>query len=209
LLSDAQRRLLYTDSSLADRGIEATYDLLREAISEFDGESTLDQWRFLQQRSFTAEGVYQWNSTWSRNYGLEMRHPYLDDDLNAYMARLTFSRSGKENQRNFAATILPEEFVKAPKIFQTIPIGTWFKGPLRDFLRSTLESRELSGLIDKAVVTHLVEMHMSGRADHAFTLWGLASFVLWSKQVLHAPGNRDSSFVDISKRTVEQQRQRP
>lgn len=183
LLSDAQRRELMLNGG-SQAGVVATQAILQTAMGDFEGEGDLDRWRLLQQRSFGAESVYQWNTAWARAYQHDIRHPYLDTDLYNYMLQLTFSAVGKENQRAYAATLMPEEFAHAPKVFHTIPIAQWFRGPLRDFIHATLESQYLQGVFDKAVITRLLADHMSRKADYAVTLWGLASFALWCESVL-------------------------
>ena len=195
LMRDAPRHRLFADPELGRAGTRATYDVLRTAMADFKDESDLDQFRFLQQRSFGAEGVYAWYTAWSHGYDLQVRHPFLDDDFNAYMMRINLTGIGKISERAYAATIMPEEFAHAPKVYHTIPIASWFRGPMRDFISSLLESRELEGVFNRQEVQNLLTEHLSGRADHGFTLWGLASFALWSEQVMHTRARAEAALV--------------
>jgi asparagine synthase (glutamine-hydrolysing) len=197
LLSDRQRRALHLDVGVATAAAQAGYAALHQAIADFKSEILWDQWRFLQQRSFGAESVYQWNTAWARDYELDIRHPYIDQDLFGFMVRVNFSEIGKQHQRNYAATIMPREFAFAPKVFHTIPIADWFRGPLRDFISTTLESSHLRVVFKTDAIAALLRDHLSGKADHAFSLWALASFALWSEEVFAAPASPIANRISV------------
>jgi asparagine synthase (glutamine-hydrolysing) len=61
------------------------------------------------------------------------------------------------------------------------PVGQWFKGELREFLRTFLsrENVKRSGLLDPGGVSALVGEHLSGRSDHSLQLWTLVSLEAW------------------------------
>jgi asparagine synthase (glutamine-hydrolysing) len=67
-----------------------------------------------------------------------------------------------------------------------VPVGQWFRGPLRDFLRDALLSpRALDrGYFREPEVRRLVEEHLEGRADHSFQLWNLLMLELWHREFI-------------------------
>src|SRR6185295_784473 len=80
--------------------------------------------------------------------------------------------------------ILPPSILRRGKRGFAVPIGRWFRGELRDFLRDHLLSRDFaeSGLFDQAVVGRLIDEHQSSRADHSHHLWILLMFELWRRE---------------------------
>jgi asparagine synthase (glutamine-hydrolysing) len=59
-----------------------------------------------------------------------------------------------------------------------VPLARWFRGPLRQRMRSSLLEGPMldSGWFNPAVVRQLVEQHESGRSDHSTPLWTLLMF---------------------------------
>ncbi len=70
---------------------------------------------------------------------------------------------------------------RAPQVGFDSPVGQWFKGELREFLRTFLsrENVKRSGLLDPGGVSALVGEHLSGRSDHSLQLWTLVSLEAW------------------------------
>jgi asparagine synthase (glutamine-hydrolysing) len=125
--------------------------------------------------------------------GLEVRPPFLDKELSAFGLalpdRLKIAKGqGKWIVRQWAKDLIPDKILGRPKWGFRTPLNAWFKGPLRDFLTSYLTSS--SGLTadfgDRAVVTGLLESHMSGKADASETLWTLLTAEVWYQDVYKA-----------------------
>ena len=59
-----------------------------------------------------------------------------------------------------------------------VPLAAWFRGPLREKLRTALLEGELpdSGLFDTGYLEELVDQHQSGQRDHSASLWSLLMF---------------------------------
>jgi asparagine synthase (glutamine-hydrolysing) len=59
-----------------------------------------------------------------------------------------------------------------------VPLIRWFRGPLRQRVRSALLDGELrkTGLFETAYLEHLIDAHSSGRRDYSSPLWSLLMF---------------------------------
>ncbi len=118
-------------------------------------------------------------------HGLEVRSPFLDHELVTFAAGLTTDqllRGGpKRMLREAFAADLPAWVFKRKKMGFAVPIGDWFRGPLRAMLRDTLFSAHAFGRshFDMAVVQRLVDEHDSKRVDHAQRLYALLMLELW------------------------------
>lgn len=104
----------------------------------------MDRLRLLHERTFAAECLFAWNTAWSRANGLSIRHPYTDESVKEYLMQLAGVSVKKPVIRELAARYLPPSASGAPKVFQTIPVGHWFRGPLRSFVRDRLSPARLA-----------------------------------------------------------------
>ena len=65
-----------------------------------------------------------------------------------------------------------------------IPLDRWFRGELKDELRSVLlDPRTLArGLFRPESVETMVDEHATSKRDHAYRLWALLMLELWFRQ---------------------------
>jgi asparagine synthase (glutamine-hydrolysing) len=118
-------------------------------------------------------------------HGLEVRSPFMDPDVVTFAAGLTTDqllRGGpKRMLREAFAADLPAWVFKRKKMGFAVPVGEWFRGPLRAMLRDTLFSAHAFGRshFDMAVVQRLVDEHESKRVDHGQRLYALLMLELW------------------------------
>jgi asparagine synthase (glutamine-hydrolysing) len=73
---------------------------------------------------------------------------------------------------------LPRDILYRPKQGFAVPIAQWFRGPLRERVRSAVLGPQLagSGWFDTDQLRRLVDEHQTGRRDHATPLWTLLMF---------------------------------
>jgi asparagine synthase (glutamine-hydrolysing) len=101
----------------------------------------------------------------------------------AYKVR---GRELKRTLKRAFADLLPPENVHRRKMGFGVPVGQWFRGPLRDFLRDALLSKPAldRGYFHAAEVRRLVDSHLAGRADFSFQLWNLLMLELWHQEYI-------------------------
>src|SRR5499426_1098812 len=122
---------------------------------------------------------------------LEARSPFLDHEAMEFAARLPVEikfRGGrlKSLLKRAFADLLPPENVNRRKMGFGVPVGQWFRGPLRDLLRDALLSpRSLDrGYFREPEVRRLFDEHLERRADHSFQLWNLLMLELWHREFI-------------------------
>lgn len=120
---------------------------------------------------------------------LEARSPFLDHEVMELAARLPvqLKAPGKDLKHLLKTTfadLLPPANVNRRKMGFGVPLGTWFRGDLRDFVRDVLLSKAATerGYFQRAEVERLVTEHQAGRADYAFQLWSLLMLELWQQE---------------------------
>jgi asparagine synthase (glutamine-hydrolysing) len=125
-------------------------------------------------------------------HGLEVRSPFMDHELVTFAAGLTTDQllkgGPKRMLREAFADDLPAWVFKRKKMGFAVPIGDWFRGPLRAMLEDTLFAAAAFGRshFDMAFVRKMVDDHQSGRVDHSQRLYALLMLELWWENVARA-----------------------
>jgi asparagine synthase (glutamine-hydrolysing) len=118
-------------------------------------------------------------------HALETRAPFLATDLLEYAAGLpnSYRRRGlltKRILREAFADLLPPQIRSRGKMGFGMPLGTWFRGALRDYLLDHLgPSARIHEYLERRTVSGYLSQHMAGQADHSHRLWTLLTLELW------------------------------
>src|SRR5262249_6215171 len=117
---------------------------------------------------------------------LEARAPFLDRDLVEYAAALPddFKLRGRRTKfilRHAFADLLPAEIAARGKMGFGVPVGAWFRGALREYVRDQLLAPDARyrEYLNGAFVERLVSRHLDGRANLGPELWSLVCFERW------------------------------
>ena len=125
----------------------------------------------------------------SMAHSIESRVPLLDNSVidlaNALPASLKI-RNGRRKHvlKEVAARLLPDGLVDRKKQGFGVPLGTWFRGDLKELFADTLLSPATlqRGYFEPAFVRRIVNEHLTGRRDHTLRLWQLVVFERWHRQ---------------------------
>ena len=122
---------------------------------------------------------------------LELRSPLLDPEVLELGVSLPDSlrlegRRGKAALRRAFAHLIPPELASRTKTGFGIPLGDWFRGPLRELAGDTLldartRAREQ---LQPNVVKRILSEHARGEQDHGHRLWCLLVLELWQRSWL-------------------------
>jgi len=116
---------------------------------------------------------------------LEARVPLLDFDLVDYALQIPghLRVTAHETKRLFRRAIqgvVPQSVLTRPKRGFEVPLGRWFRGPLRHRIEALrTPSPALRQYVDVSPVRRLVFEHMVGRRDHSAMLWRLIVLDCW------------------------------
>jgi asparagine synthase (glutamine-hydrolysing) len=141
----------------------------------------------------------------SMAHSIESRVPLLDNEVIDFAATLPASLKIKEGRRKHvlkevAATLLPRQILDCRKQGFGVPLGTWFRGNLRELFADTLLSPSSlqRGYFEPAFVRRVVHEHLTGTRDHTLRLWQLVVFERWHQQ--YASRSRTSTISAESNR---------
>ena len=122
---------------------------------------------------------------------LEARSPFLDHHVMEFAASLParYKLRGLTTKyllKTAMKRLLPSENLTRSKMGFGVPIGRWFRGELRGFLRETiLSERSLRrGYFKPSVINNVVNDHVEGRRDYSNALWTLLMLELWHQEFI-------------------------
>ncbi len=106
---------------------------------------------------------------------------------------------GKQILREMMARYIPADIAQAEKQGFSSPDASWFKGESIDFVRRILLNGQarIYELLDRKVVTLLVEQHLRGEQNRRLLIWSLLNVEMWMNEYLCTEDRH------VSSRTLE------
>lgn len=121
---------------------------------------------------------------------LEVRAPLLDHRVVEFAARLPLHmkwRGGTSKYvlKRILGRMVPREIWDHPKKGFGIPLGTWFRHELKDWLLDELTGNWdwTCGVVSRPAVERLIRVHMAEQMEVSLPLWALMSWKLWARRV--------------------------
>lgn len=177
----------------AVRGHGGHYAGLANAASSARHLGALDRCVSIDFASYLPDDILVKLDRMAMANSLEGRSPFLDPKVVEFAVRLPSAlrvkqRRGKHLLRKAAERWLPPDVLRKPKQGFAIPLGQWFRGPLRTLASDLIESRSFRerGLVDPAAAKRYLSGHLSGEADYGEVLWLTLCLELWSRKYLDA-----------------------
>jgi asparagine synthase (glutamine-hydrolysing) len=119
----------------------------------------------------------------SMAHALEVRVPLLDHKFVEWVSGLPVNyklrgQEGKYILKKALEPHLPRDVLYRPKMGFGVPLGKWFRGPLRQRLRESVLEGGLArtGLFNQGYLEQLVKDHQSGLREYSAPLWSLLMF---------------------------------
>ena len=123
-------------------------------------------------------------------HSLEARSPLLDPEVMEFAAALPDRHKVRLGQKKWILRRayrdrLPEGILDGPKRGFGVPIGTWFREELRDWVRDVLLDRDAVSrdLLRPDAVRELIDVHQSGRSDRSQHIWALLCLEQWQREI--------------------------
>lgn len=121
--------------------------------------------------------------------GVEVRVPFLDNDLVSYALSLPSELKVKNGVKKYLLkkalhNILPNEVLYGPKKGFGVPYQNWIKGPLKEFMLEVFYSSNIVKLqiLDYNELSKRIDEHCSGKMDWGFSLWKMLNFCIWMEE---------------------------
>lgn len=177
---------LFNPECLASLGPIDRLAYLRPELAAMKPLSTLGQLLHANYRSYLLDDLLVKMDRCSMANSLETRSPFLDRDLTEYVAGLPDDLKLKGTRRKIVlreafADLLPPPIMSRGKMGFGVPLDTWFRGELKDYLRDMLLAGDAryAGYLSRPRVEALVHAHEQGQANLGLQLWTLLTFEVW------------------------------
>jgi len=187
IFDDEEKRALY-EPEFAERTGPGSLKVLEELYAAAGTEDPVAAVAYADLLSYLPGDLLTKIDVASMSVGLEARSPFLDHPFVEFAltipARLKLRRAtGKWLLKRAFADLLPNEILIRDKMGFGVPISSWFRGPLADYLRQVLLApRSLErGRFRPDALREIVEKHIAGKADNGYKLWNLLNLELWER----------------------------
>lgn len=182
---------LYTDEfSHSVAGQDAAV-FLDQWFDRANGSGVLDATLLTDQMTYLPNDLLVKVDIASMANSLEARSPFLDHHLIEFAASLPESLKMRRFQpksllKKVAARLVPKEVIYRRKMGFGVPVGSWFRHDMKDFVRSVLLSEKSMkrGIVKPEMLTRYVDEHTSATHDHAWQLWTLLMLELWFQRFI-------------------------
>ena len=162
-------------------------DILADAFAEAGARDFVSQMMLVDVATYLPGDILTKVDRASMAVSLEARVPLLDHPLAEFALALPArfkirDGAGKQVFRAAIRGLVPDDVLDRPKRGFAVPLGAWFRGPLRpriDQLTRTNGDGGLYEFLDRGAVRRLAREHLMGRRDHSTALWRALVLQLW------------------------------
>ena len=159
---------------------------------------SLSRLLYIDTRSYLSDDLLIFGDKMSMAHSLELRVPFLDNDLVDFVESLPGRYKIRRWQRKYIhktalAHTLPQEIIRRKKKGFLTPVSTWLRGGMGVLAKDIFTSTDVicGGGVDRKSVLCLLDAHQKGTADNGKRLFALLSLQLWYKEFLCGQTDRN------------------
>jgi asparagine synthase (glutamine-hydrolysing) len=187
---DAKRSLYTEDFTAAINGRNPA-EIMDKWFVKANGSGLLDASLLADQMTYLPNDLLVKVDIASMANSLEARSPFLDHKVIEFAASLPESLKMRRFEtksllKKVAARLVPKEVIYRRKMGFGVPVGKWFRGEMKEFVREILLSQMAlgRGIIRPEMTKKYVDEHTNGERDHAFQIWTLLMLELWFQRFI-------------------------
>ena len=201
IMRDDMRKRLFSDSFKADLAGYSALEVFKRHAQRANHEDPLALIQYLDLKTYLVGDINTKVDRASMAHSLEVREPLMDHSLVEWLATLPSDLKIRANESKYLfktamEPYLPDDILHRPKMGFAVPLANWFRGPLRERVRSAVLGERLAdtALFNRDYLEHLISAHHSGARDYSAPLWTLLMFEAFL---------RDSGADPESRNTIE------
>jgi asparagine synthase (glutamine-hydrolysing) len=194
LMPDRVRNQLFSDAFRRNLQGYRAIEVMRGHAANAPTDDPLSMVQYLDMKTYLPGDILTKVDRASMAHALEVRVPLLDHQFVEWVSGLppSLKLHGGEGKYIFKKSLesrLPDDILYRPKMGFSIPLASWFRGPLKQRVRDALLGPTLTetGIFNTVFLTDMVEQHLSGRSDHSAPIWTLLMFEAFLRNVLDTP----------------------
>src|SRR5436309_13971157 len=166
------RERLLSDAFKAKLSGYNAIEVFRRHAALAQTDDALAQIQYLDLKTYLVGDILTKVDRASMAHSLEVREPLLDHPLMEWLSGLPpgLKLRGREGKYLFKKALepyLPQEILYRPKMGFSVPLASWFRGPLRQRVRDAVLGPVLmdSGYFNPRFLREMVDGHQSGARD--------------------------------------------
>lgn len=198
VLYDGVRQPIYSDAFRRDLQGYHAREVLDKVMADAPADDHISRVQYADLKTYLAGDILTKVDRASMAHSLEVRVPLLDHKFVEWSARIPSSLKlrGREGKYIFKKALEPylgNDILYRSKMGFSVPLGAWFKGPLKDRVANALCGDTLAdtGMFDVDQLKTIVSEHQSGVREHSAVMWALLMFESFLRQVHNADGVPD------------------
>jgi asparagine synthase (glutamine-hydrolysing) len=193
VLHDEMRERLFSDLFKRELQGYRAIEVMRHHADRAPTDHPLSLVQYLDMKTYLVGDILTKVDRASMAHALEVRVPILDHELVEWMSSLPpdLKLRGREGKYLFKQALepyLPDDVLYRPKKGFSVPLASWFRGPLRQRVREAVLGPALAdtGMFNRDYLEHLVSHHQAGIRDYSASLWSLLMFEAFASRALHS-----------------------
>jgi asparagine synthase (glutamine-hydrolysing) len=202
LMSDGMRDRLFADSFRRQLQGYRACEVMRGHAASAPTDDPLSLIQYLDLKTYLPGDILTKVDRASMAHALEVRVPLLDHQLVEWISGLppSYKLQGGEGKYLFKKALgphLPHDLLYRNKMGFATPLARWFRGPLRQRVRSAILGPTLAstGMFNAAYLREMVDQHASGRRDYSAPIWSLLMLEAFLRNVHEGSGTAPLSAV--------------
>jgi asparagine synthase (glutamine-hydrolysing) len=191
ILRDGMRARLFAPGFRSQLGGYGAVEVFRRHAARAGTDDPLAQVQYLDLKTYLVGDINTKVDRASMAHSLEVREPLMDHPLVEWLASLPSSLKVRGNEgkwllKKAMEPRLPRDLLYRPKMGFAVPLSRWFRGPLRERVRTALLGERLAdtGFFEQKYLRELVDQHQSGLRDYSAPLWTLLMFDAFLRNVV-------------------------
>lgn len=181
---------LLTPDLQAEASEERLYRSVTECFNETDGLPLLHRLLGLNFMTYLPDDLHVKMDRMTMANSLEGRSPFLDTAVVEFAASLPPDVKIRHGQLKYILRLafrdmLPHQLLNRRKHGFGVPIGHWFRGPLRPYVEEMLlaPGARSGEYLQQRTIRRLFREHVRGVGDHGHRLWVVLNFELWLRML--------------------------
>jgi asparagine synthase (glutamine-hydrolysing) len=197
VMPDRVRAQLFSDGFKRSLQGYSAIEVMRGHAANSPTDDPLSIIQYVDMKTWLPGDILTKVDRASMAHALEVRVPLLDHEFVEWASGVPSSlklrgQEGKYLLKKSLEPHLSHDILYRDKMGFSIPLASWFRGPLRDHVRQALLGPTLAdtGFFNMPFLKEMVEQHQSGRRDYTAPMWTLLMFEAFLRNCMGAEVER-------------------